>query len=220
MPLVYIDPGHGTPGECGTAGLGRIEQDDNLKMALVLNDLFIAQGWRTMLARVDNNGPKIAQRTAAANETDADLYINLHRNGFPDDDAEGAEIYLHTAAALREDYKAWAADILKQYEVLGYKNRGVKFGHADPRFDNYGVNRDTNMPSMLIETGFLSNPKDNAIYDENLPELCDAIVQACCRFLKQPYTAPVVPQIPAEKVLTLSLSSLKADGYTQVNITL
>lgn len=55
---------------------------------------------------------------------------------------------------------------------LGFRNLGVK---ARP---GLVVLRRTKMPALLIETGFLNNTKDNALYDEKQPEIARAIADA------------------------------------------
>ena len=203
---VYLDAGHGTPAYTTATGVrkaadggapngSRYECNDTLKIANVLKTKFEAQGWSTVLARTNNSGKFLAERTAEANATKCDIYLSLHRNSFSNSTANGVEIWLHSAAPQR--YKDWATKILADWKSLGFVNRGVKFGHPKQGVAEFGVNANTNMPSVLLEIGFISNPKDNVLYDTKMNEICDALVKRCCEFVGVSYkTTTAVPATP------------------------
>lgn len=222
MPKVCIDPGHGAA-DPGTTSGKRLEKDDNLTLALELNRQFASQGWQTVLTRGDDSRITLAERTALANNTKCDLFLSCHRNGFTNATANGVEIWLHSKAP--QSYKDWAADILSRLTTLGFVNRGVKLGHASGSGE-YAVNRDTNMPSMLLEIGFVSNEKDNAIFDNSLKEICEAIVRGCSKFLGYDYNDNAAPpqQPPPQhqegKTYTLNVTKLREQGFTVIEITL
>ena len=73
---------------------------------------------------------------------------------------------------------------MKNLEGAGIsQNRGVKFGYA--RGDgNYYVNSHSEMPSCLVELGFINSEKDNALFDENLDAYAQAIADAVDESLK------------------------------------
>ncbi len=216
MPKVCIDAGHGTPGDPGAVNGKRREMDDTMRLTQVLDKLFRAQGWDTILPRVDDNAPKLAVRTSMANSNKCDLYLSIHRNAFSNSAANGVEIWLHSQAPQR--YKDWAADILKRWAAIGFVSRGVKLGHASGSGD-YAINRDTTMPSMLLEVGFISNHEDNALFDMGLTEICDAVVRACCAFVGVAYK-DAAPPSPPDKVYTLDAVKLREQGFGKIEITL
>lgn len=218
MPKVCIDPGHGA-NDPGTTLGKRMEKDDNLALGLELNRQFLAQGWQTVLTRDDDSRIILAHRTALANNENCDLFLSCHRNGFKDPSANGVEIWLHSQAP--QTYKDWGADILSRLAALGFTNRGVKLGHASGSGE-YAINRDTVMPSMLLELGFVTSDKDNAIFDEKTKELCGAIVRGCSKFLDYEYNEkPLDPQPPSEgKTYTLNATKLREQGFTRIEISL
>ena len=55
----------------------------------------------------------------------------------------------------------------------------------DRGYADFGVNRLTNSPSMLLELGFVTSDRDNAVFDQKLTQLCKAIVDGCIEFLKE-----------------------------------
>lgn len=218
MPKVCIDPGHGA-NDPGAVYGKRLEKDDTLRLGLELARRFTARGWQTVMTRTEDARIVLAERTALANREKCDLYLACHRNSFSSPTANGAEIWLHSKAP--QDYKDWAVDILVRLEALGFTNRGVKLGYAGGAGE-YAVNRDTTMPSMLLELGFISSEKDNMLFDENLTGICDAIVQSCAKFLDYTYTPPGDSQPPPStgKIYTLNLTKLREQGFTELSITL
>lgn len=216
MPkVVFIDPGHGG-NDPGSVSGARTEKSDNLKLALELNKQFLEQGWGVCLSREDDSGLTLAARTKFANDEKSDIFLSCHRNGAVDISANGCEIWLHSKAPLR--YSQWAGDILEQLEPLGFKNRGVKRGYRDNPSTDYAVNRDTEMPSMLLEVGFIANEQDNKAFDDNISSIAKAIVKSSCSFVGVDYME--IAPIPEGKPFILKLETLKAQGYTSIQIKL
>ncbi len=225
MPKICIDPGHGAT-DSGTLLLTRLEKNDNLQLGLMLREHFLKQGWQPVLTRTGDNYVTLAQRTALANTEKCDLFLSCHRNGFTSQTANGVESWLHSKAP--KAYQTWAEDMLARLEALGFTNRGVKLGYRDGSSADYAVNRDTNMPSMLLEVGFITSEKDNAIFDGRLPEICQAVVRSCCAFIGVEYQENTgTPNPPEEnppetapKVYSFDLPELKKQGYTSIEIKL
>ncbi len=217
LPKVCIDPGHGA-NDPGTVSGKRMEKTDNLALGLELERQFAAQGWQTVLTRNDDSRIILAHRTSLANSEKCDLYLSVHRNGFVSASANGAEIWLHSQASER--YKGWAADILAQLAALGFANRGVKLGHVSGSGE-YAVNRDTVMPSMLLELGFVTNERDNTLFDSKQKQICTAIVRSSSKFLDYAYNENPNPVQPPEgKTYTLNVTKLREQGFSAIEITL
>ncbi|MFD2878973.1 N-acetylmuramoyl-L-alanine amidase [Paenibacillus rhizoplanae] len=90
-------------------------------------------------------------RPQYANNLPADLFISIHGNTYEDASASGTETFYY-----HEESLAWAETIHKHViQATGLKDRGVKKG-------NFFVLRDTVMPSVLLELGYLTNPGDEA----------------------------------------------------------
>lgn len=177
---VYIDAGHGTPSDVGAVLGLRYESNDALILAFSLDKKFKDQGWNTILSRTNGSGKKLADRIKEANTTKCDIYLSLHRNAAVASGANGIEIWLNSKAPTT--YKTWAINMLSDWTKLGFVNRGVKLGYRDATTSDFAVNRDTTMPSMLIELGFITNVNDNKLLDINADKICDSIVRRCCEF--------------------------------------
>jgi N-acetylmuramoyl-L-alanine amidase len=155
-----------------------------------LECLLTNEGWRVYLTRTNDVDVSLTNRVAFAEEHQADLFISLHFNSAaPSQDQAGVETYCLTPAGMPstltrgyEDDAAVFANNAFDAENLQYavrfhrsllsvvgNDRGVR--HA--RF--LGVLRRQNRPAVLIEGGFLSNPREaqhiaDSAYREKLAE--------------------------------------------------
>ena len=69
-----------------------------------------------------------------------------------------------------------AQNILDNLQVAGIsQNRGIHSGYRDGADLNYYINRNTKMPSVLAEIGFISSKADNKDFDEKLEDYALAI---------------------------------------------
>lgn len=177
---VVIDPGHGGK-DVGAKYSGRYEKDDNLALALLVNDNLKRMGIETYLTRKDDVVLELSDRCKIANRKKALLFVSLHRNSA--EGAEGVEIWISSDAG--ETDKALAENILTMLDNAGIsQNRGVKSGYARGEGDYY-VNSHSEMPSCLVELGFINSEKDNELFDKNLEEYASAIASAISKTLME-----------------------------------
>ena len=158
---IVVDPGHGGPDSGAIGATGTYEKNNTLAVGLNLADLLRSAGARVILTRSTDVTPAVGTysessdlqaRTKIANDQKADLYISLHNNGFSNPAAFGTETYYETAQS-----KALAASIQSELvKEIALYDRGVKYG-------NFQVLRDTNMPAVLVEIGFISNPTEEKL---------------------------------------------------------
>jgi len=155
-PIVVIDPGHGGPdsGALGTNGV--LEKEVVLgiaKQCLQLNRSLFQDSLEIYLTRYTDTLVSLGTRARLAKALGADAFVSLHCNQAPNEKAQGFEIFLfHGQANPRTTVMAAnLADHLQQQ--LGIYDRGIKYA-------NFQVLRDTrgHCPSLLLETGFISNP--------------------------------------------------------------
>ncbi len=171
---VCIDAGHGDY-DGGTTNLDgtRIEKDDNLKVALLVEKYLNEMGATVIMVRADDTFYDLQERCSIANDTKSDLFVSLHRNSYEGDE-NGVEIWVHNQEPIEDT--TLATNILKDLEKVGIaKARGVKFGYPGVPTDNYHVNAETKMPSCLVELGFLTDATDNQLFDEKVDEYAKAI---------------------------------------------
>lgn len=100
---VIIDAGHGgdDTGAIGYRGLP--EKEVVLRLALQLGEKLEKAGIQVIYTRTTDAFVSLADRTAIANFTDADLFISIHANSSENDAARGAETYFLSLDASDED---------------------------------------------------------------------------------------------------------------------
>lgn len=212
MNKVCIDAGHGGK-DTGAVNGKRKERNDNLEMALKLQNLLTKQGVKVVMTRANDTNPTLAQRTSLANKEKCDLFLSLHRDSFPN--ANGATVYVYSKASQKtQDYGKAILDAV--VDASGFSSRGVKKGAAN--YTDYAVNRDTAMPACLLELGFISSALDNSTFDRKKDAIALAITKAICKQLgvtyKQEVVKPVVQTPKAYKPTIKEFQqALIKDGY-------
>ena len=151
MKTVCIDPGHGGKDPGAVSG-GVQEKDIALAVALKIGALLT--GYEVVYTRDEDVYVGLAERALIANQAQADLFVSVHCNSAPSASANGMEVYVHTTRGAASTRAAHAI-----YDRLlpasGFRGRGVKA-------NDYAVLRETVMPAVLVELGFVSNEGDRA----------------------------------------------------------
>ena len=168
---IYIDQGHNPQNpNAGAEGNGYREQDITYAVGQELASLLRRSGnYEVKLSRPtpstllgSSNTTSLRARVEGAEAFGADYFISIHTNASDNPAATGTEAYAYSrnSSAL-----ALAEDVVKNIsEITGLKNRGAKV-----RPSLY-VLKKTSMPAILVELGFITNPRDAALMS-NDPEL-------------------------------------------------
>lgn len=171
--IVCLDAGHGGS-DCGATSTDgeRLEKDDNLNLTLKVRDKLEEKGVKVVLTREDDSDVTLKERCKKANKKQCDFFLAIHRN----------------SSATGSGFEAWVPKIEKGNEtkvankllealsdVDGQVNRGVKSGYRDSTANNYYINANTNMPSILLEVGFVTDDKDNELFDKDIDQYAQAI---------------------------------------------
>ncbi len=168
---VYIDQGHNPVNpNAGAEGNGLREQNLVYEIGRELASLLRANGNfevrlsrptpQTQLGNSTSSSLKI--RVNEANSWGADYFISLHTNASTSPAANGSEALVYSSPSRSASL---AEDILEGLtEATGLRNRGVKV-----RSGLY-VLRKTQMPAVLVELAFISNPEEAALMRDR-PEL-------------------------------------------------
>ena len=173
--IVCLDAGHGGDdvGAVSTDGK-RYEKDDNLALTLKVRDELELLGIKTILTREEDKTVSLRDRCRIANKKRCDLFVAIHRNS--SDSGTGIEAWI--SKREKEDERSTAKKLTKQLsELMGLQDRGVKNGYRDRTANNYYVNANTNMPSVLLEVGFISSDEDNRAFDENIDKMAVEIAK-------------------------------------------
>lgn len=197
-PVIVLDPGHG--GEnTGTQSVvdGRYEKVFTLDWALRLRSLLATNGWQVFLTRSNDANVALSNRVAIAEEHKAGLFLSLHFNSAgPDDSQAGLETYCLTPCGMTSTVtRGYPDDLALSFpnnafdaqnlqlaclvhrallEINGRQDRGVRRA----RFP--GVLRGQQRPAILIEGGYLSNPREARLIGEAdyRQKLAEAVAKA------------------------------------------
>ncbi len=121
--LIVIDPGHGGK-ERGAMGPTRIkEKDICLAIAKKLKKLIDKAGLRAVLTRRGDYSVTLEERTAVANNHQADLFISIHVNASPRPSTRGIETYFLSLEASDDEARMVAA---LENKAFGFEGKGVE----------------------------------------------------------------------------------------------
>ncbi len=180
---ICIDPGHGG-GSSGAVLGNRYEKNDTLKLSLLVRDILTDRGYNVVMTRDSDSDVSLKERCKIANKARASLFVSIHRNSSSSSSATGMEMWVHSSKPT--DDTLLAQNILDCLETIGIsQNRGIHTGYRDGADKNYYINRNTKMPSVLAEIGFISNTNDNKDYDEKMEKYANAIADGIEMTLKE-----------------------------------
>lgn len=215
-PLICLDAGHGGRDD-GSVNGSRTEKADNLKAAQAVAAYLKQKDARVVMTRDDDTFFSLEARCEIANRSKADIFVSLHRN---EGDGNGLEVWIEGKAP--EETVTLATNIRNGLADVGVsRDRGVKKGTQKSENKDYYVNSHTDMPSCLIELGFINNAGDNQLFDEKLEAYAaaigDAILASCKKEASGQTGADGGKEAPApgsEQISPESTESGGADGST------
>lgn len=160
--LIIVDAGHGGKDAGTSSKLHHYEEkQQTLDLAQAVVDHLKKMGYKTLLTRKDDTFVPLETRAEIANAAKADLFVSVHYNFSATPTVEGVEVYTYkelvaTPSKRILESKELAQKVLKSIiSKTGAQSRGLKQA-------NFAVVRQTQMPAILIEAGFLSNPAERA----------------------------------------------------------
>lgn len=145
---VVIDPGHG--GHDKGCQWGRVyEKHLCLDTSLRLENTLKSKGYRTAVLRRSDYFISLPQRVSMAAKYRSAIFVSVHYNFTWRQEASGIETFYHSAES--QSLATYVqSSVLKRVRGV---NRGAKFAR-------YYVIRNSKMPSILVECGFVSNHKE------------------------------------------------------------
>jgi N-acetylmuramoyl-L-alanine amidase len=148
---VVIDAGHGGHDRGGIPGQRIAEKVMTLDVAQRLRNVLEASGYHVVMTRDSDVFVPLGTRVAIANSYRNAIFVCVHFNATNRMGASGIETYFYSRDSLP------LASAIHHFVVGGAPsaNRGV-------RRRGYYVLRKTNIPAVLVECGFLTNPTEGA----------------------------------------------------------
>jgi len=184
---IVVDPGHGgsDPGAIGKV-LGVTDANVGLTVGQKLRDLLEAQGATVIMTRDSDVRVGLNDRPAMANKVEADLFVSIHANSATNTTANGIQVYYYAPSSNANLYAQ--SYIRKDLATKVSKALQATTGTASSvRTANYAVLRENDRPSILVETGFLSNAAEEALLskDSYRDQLANGIYQGILNYLNQ-----------------------------------
>ncbi|WP_026314556.1 N-acetylmuramoyl-L-alanine amidase family protein [Heyndrickxia acidiproducens] len=157
MFKLFLDPGHGGR-DPGATGNGLKEKDITLRIARQIRTLLVNnyQNVSVKMSRTGDSYPTLVSRTNAANAWNADFFLSIHINS---GNGEGFESYIYpdSGSPTTKYQRTIHQEVIKRSDL---KNRGIK--EADLH-----VLRESRMPALLTENGFIDRASDAAKMKKN-----------------------------------------------------
>ncbi|MBU8914808.1 N-acetylmuramoyl-L-alanine amidase [Bacillus sp. FJAT-29953] len=151
---IYLDPGHGGT-DPGAQGNGLNEKDVTLDISLRLRNILINQyeNVEVKMSRESDISKSLSARTNEANAWGADYYLSIHINA-ASSAAQGYEDYIYNGLSDSSQTAKYReiihGEVVKMNQLI---DRGMKKA-------NFHVLRESTMPAMLSENGFITNAHD------------------------------------------------------------
>lgn len=153
--VICVDPGHGGRDVGAVGPTGLYERDVNLAISFYLREELLHSGAEVIMTRTSNaDGPSLQQRCDIANKAKADLFISIHCDSAKNVSAGGTTSYILAKGGKAEQFAQKIQNNL--VNEIKLQNRGV-------RTAQYYVLRNTLMPAVLVETAFISNPREEQL---------------------------------------------------------
>lgn len=208
-PKVFLSAGHGgaDPGACA---YGLKEKDINLQTLLSCKSELERHGVTVVASRVKDENDSVNQEVNEANASGAALAVSFHANAGKGD---GFEAYYW---AENTDGQRLAKLAEKHIKALGQNSRGIKSGN------HLAFIKNTKIVSVLFESFFIDNDKDNDIGDtlKKQKALGVAYAKAILEYFGIKTETPVyrvqVGAFESRKNAEKLLKDLKSKGYEAV----
>ena len=188
--VIIIDAGHGGPDGGAIGGDETAEKDLNLKVALKLQQLLEQSGCTVFMTRTDDvslSTPEddakrerkvadLANRKKMIEEYDVEAFISIHMNTFSDPQYFGTQVFYANSNGSKQLADYIQAEVCKEDSD---NTRVAKDGSK-----NIFILSETDIPSVVVECGFLSNEKDlkRLKTDEYQSQLAAAIYNGITKF--------------------------------------
>ena len=171
---VVLDPGHGGEVETGAIGPNGLQEKNlNLDVAKRTARILEDRGISVVLTRTSDYRIPLIIRTEIAQAVDANLMVSIHHNApnWLESDIPGTEIFVQTGTpeSQRLGGILWEelVDALSQFDDVQWTaaaDAGALEVLNKSGDDTYGMVRRPEMPAVLAELGYISNPSEAALF--------------------------------------------------------
>lgn len=162
--LVVIDAGHGGHDPGKVSADGTLEKDINLSIAQKLQSLLEQNGILVVMTREEDKdlasenaanrkNEDLRARVHLLQETSPVLMVSIHQNSYPEADVDGAQVFYYSGSEEGKLLGTIVQESLKS-EIKDGNHRVAKANK------DYYLLKKSVCPAVIVECGFLSNPKE------------------------------------------------------------
>ena len=177
---IPIDPGHGGSDSGAIGPTGIMEKSITLRVSRELKRLLEAEGATVILTRtgdteVSTKGAnatsveELEARCEVANRAHADIFLSIHADAFTNREVKGTTAYYYTQGSKQSKL---LADCVRTalIDAIGTLDRGTQTS-------NFYVVKHTDMPAILVEISFISNPDEEKMMnsEEGIKKIAQGI---------------------------------------------
>lgn len=203
---IAVDAGHGYTTSGKRTADGMREYEFNRAVANEMQQLLGGyENVSVVFTHSDNRDVPLNERTNKANAGKADVFISIHANAFGNgsiwNSTKGVETYVHDSKP-QESFALAEAVQKELIEKTKRADRGVKLA-------NFHVLRETKMPAILIECGFMTNQEEaQALKSASYRKTCaEAITEALATFYKLKKKQAPQPNSPSGKMYKVQVGA-------------
>lgn len=182
--MVCIDPGHGGY-DPGSEGYGYMEKDQVLELALLVQNYLEEHNISVIMTRTEDVAVELKERANIANEAETLVMVSIHRNFYEgNEEVYGFEGWIHSNQP--DEAVRLAQLLLDEIETVeGSYIRGIRSGTQKNERNDYAINKYSNMPSVILEMGFITNENDNYLLSHNMEAYAEAIGKGIIKYLEE-----------------------------------
>ena len=187
---VVVDAGHGGF-DSGKVGInGALEKDINLEIARKVQQKLEQAGIATIMTRKTDQGlydegeenkkqQDMKRRCSVINESEADLAVSIHQNSYTQESICGPQVFYYETSVKGQK----PAEILQETLNQNLEIVRPREGKAN---DTYYLLRKTEIPTVIVECGFLSNTEEaeKLMKDAYQEKIAQAICEGVQKFLQ------------------------------------
>lgn len=166
---VILDAGHGGEDQGAESANGITEAETNLKITLKVQKLLEQSGCTVILTRSDDNAiydidkqtlrqkkiSDIKNRVKIGNNSSSDIFVSIHLNKIPQSQYYGWQTFYKNGNEQSQKLATSLQNSLN--ESIQKENKRVPL-----KIDNVYIIKNVEIPTSIVECGFLSNPEEEA----------------------------------------------------------
>ncbi|HEY9062981.1 MAG TPA: N-acetylmuramoyl-L-alanine amidase [Pseudobacteroides sp.] len=191
---IVIDPGHGGV-DSGCIRKDLHEKDITLDISEKVKSILQNKGFNVDLTRKSDEslynyckiGDTLERRDLNArvnriNDSNADIFVSIHVNSYFNPEINGSTAFYFSEQCLKS--KALAKSIQRSLNNLVIE--GNKRMAHNSRAEDYYILKNTTIPGVLVETGFITNPRERGLLSTNSyrQKLAKSIASGIAEYMK------------------------------------